>query len=51
LGRQVLGLYNNAADKEHYDFTLSKGQIAQGEYLLRVQSGGSVVTRKIDLIK
>jgi hypothetical protein len=51
LGRQVTDLFGNFADKDHYDFTLTNGQIAAGNYFLRVQSGSEVLTRKIQLVK
>jgi hypothetical protein len=51
LGKVSLVLSDNLADREHYEFTIHRGEIPQGSYFLRIQSGGEVVTRKIQLVK
>jgi hypothetical protein len=51
LGHPVMDVFGNFADREHYDFTITSSQIPAGNYLLRVQSGSEVLTRKIQLVK
>ena len=51
VGKKVAELINGLAEKEHYTFTISNEQIAEGAYFLRVQSGNTVVTRKVYLVK
>lgn len=51
VGKRVAELTNGLAEKEHYTFTITNEQIAEGAYFLRVQSGNTVVTRKVYLVK
>jgi hypothetical protein len=51
LGKVSLVLSDNLANKEHYEFTIHSGEIPQGSYFLRIQSGSEVITRKIQLVK
>ncbi len=51
LGRKVTELANGSVMQSHSEFTLTSQTLATGFYFLRVQSGGEVVTRKIQLLK
>lgn len=51
LGKPVTTLYNNYSQSNNYTFTLSSNQLTPGMYFVRVQAGGQVVTRKIQLVK
>jgi hypothetical protein len=51
LGRQVTNLFSNYSDHNNYNFTLDSKQLNPGMYYVRVQCGGEVVTRKIELLK
>jgi len=51
LGRSVTNLFNNYSDRNDYNFILGAKQLNAGMYYVRVQCGGEVVTRKIELMK
>jgi hypothetical protein len=52
LGRKMMELANTtSADQSHYEFTLGNERLSNGVYLLRVQSGNQVETRKVELQK
>ena len=51
IGRPAFGFFDNIAEKEHYDFLVTKNEITTGLYFLRVRSGSKVVTRKLELIR
>jgi len=51
LGRSTVTLFNNLSSSDHYSYTLDSKQLNQGMYFVRVQCGGEVVTRKIELVK
>jgi hypothetical protein len=51
LGRKVKDFVNGVTEIDHNVFTITNEQIPTGSYFLRVQSGNTVVTRKIELVK
>jgi hypothetical protein len=50
LGRKITDVATGVADQTHYEFFIGNG-LSEGVYLLRVQSGNDVETRKVELIK
>ena len=51
LGHPVRTLFNDVSGKDHYDFILDSKQLNPGMYYVRVQTGGEVVTRKVELVR
>ncbi len=51
LGRTVNTLFNDMSSNNHYSYTLDSKLLSPGMYFVRVQAGGEVVTRKIQLVK
>ena len=51
LGRKVSELANGSGMQSHSEYTLTSQTLSTGFYYLRVQSGGEVVTRKVQLLK
>ncbi len=51
LGKQVTTLFNNISGSTNYVFTLDSKQLIPGMYFVRVQAGGEVVTRKIEMVR
>jgi hypothetical protein len=51
LGRSTITLFNDFSSKDHYSYTLDSKKLSPGMYFVRVQAGGEVVTRKVELVK
>ncbi|MEP7233957.1 MAG: T9SS type A sorting domain-containing protein [Ignavibacteriota bacterium] len=51
LGRKLTELANGSLSESHSDYTLNGNTLSTGTYYIRVQSGGRVVTRQVELLK
>ncbi len=50
-GRQIQPLYSGMSDREKYMFTINNTYLETGMYYVRIQSGSTVETHKIQLVK
>jgi hypothetical protein len=51
VGNKVVGLYDGIPQSSKLSLIFDGRSFASGSYLVRVSSGGNVVTRKIELLK